>query len=146
MIEAAITTSTHLPNVVRSWTAAASSDPDRVVLVSTDPADIIVAVSYGAAGIVTDDVMVDSALRGIELGIKTRSRIDPKSLGLTQSEAEIITFSAIGMDWIAVAENVGYCARQVRRISSRLEARFGCTPQALAGLAQVIHLVPTRST
>lgn len=144
MIEAATTTWTDLPIVVRSWTAAASRNPDRVVLLSTDPTDLIIAISHDAAGIVTNDSAVDFALRGIELGIKTRSRIDPKSLGLTRYEAEIITLRAAGMGWIDIAENVGYCARQVRRISSRLMARFGCTAETLTGLAQVIDLSPTR--
>ena len=138
--------STDPPTVARSWSVAASRNPELVVLLSTDPADIIMAISNDVAGIVADDSAVDFAIRGIELGIKIRSRIGPESLGLTRCEAEIITLRAAGVGWIDVAEHVGYCERQARRIFDRLTDRFGCTPQALASLAQVMDLAPTRST
>lgn len=142
--EIAGSTSTDPPTVVRSWSVAASRNPELVVLLSTDPADIIMAISNDVAGIVADDSAVDFAIRGIELGIKTRSRIGPESLGLTRCEAEIIALRAAGICWIDIAEDVGYCGRQVRRIFSRLATRFASTPQALTGLAQVIDLSPVR--
>ena len=142
MIESARSTSTDPPAVVSSWSVAASRTPELIVLLSTDPADIIMAISNDVAGIVADDSAVDFAIRGIELGIKTRSRIGPQSLGLTRCEAEIIVLRAAGMGWIDIAENVGYSERQARRIFYRLIARFGCTPQALTALAQVIDITP----
>jgi DNA-binding NarL/FixJ family response regulator len=144
MIESTRSTSTDPPTVVRGWKAAASRDPDRVVLISTDPADIIAAIANNVAGIVTNNSAAEFALCGIELGVKTRSKIGPEPLGLTRWEAEIIALRAAGMGWTEIAAHVGYCERQARRIFDRLTARFRCTPQALTALAQVIDITPVR--
>ncbi len=110
------------------------------MLQSTSARDIARAIANDVGGIVADDRGAELALQALDMGIKTRTRFPPHDLELTRCDAEMIALRSRGLTWVEIAESIGYCERQVRRIFKALASRLHCTEEELLGLAQIIDL------
>lgn len=121
----------------RTWTSP-PPDPHVVVLLTTDLRAVALGLSCRVGGLVKSRDDVEPAILAIRSGLVVRSCYTPAELGIGVEDSLAIQLRSVGMDFVAIGNEIGYSGRQVRRRWAQLLSRSGVADNELIGVASVL--------